>query len=282
MSIDLHIHSVFSDGTFTPTEIVLLAKKRGLQAISITDHDTMAGTREAILAADEHDIEAIPGIELSVKHNDLNLHILGYLFDYEDKILRKKVSTLQSAREKRNDEIISKLNTIGIDICLQEVKKISKVGQTGRPHIAQVLCQKGAVKSINDAFAKYLAKGKAAYYPRFVYTAEEAIALIKKSGGLAVLAHPYQMDPKLFDSSSFIHELVEIGLDGLEVYYPTHSAKMRRRLKEIVSKNDMVMTGGSDYHGEIRPGTDIAGGINVVVPLDILHVMKEKWLTRSR
>lgn len=277
MTIDLHIHSVHSDGTYTPYEIASLAKKRGLTAISLTDHDTISGTKEAITAARELEIEALPGIELSVQHNDYNLHIIGYLFDYENQELIKKISVLQEARKERNAGIIKKLNTLGIDISLPEVESISQIGQTGRPHIAQLLCRKGVVRNLNEAFAKYLAKGQKAYASRFVYSSAEAISIIKKSGGLAILAHPYQVNPTLKETENIVKELVSLGLDGLEVYYPTHSAKIRKKLKTLVKKYDLVASGGSDYHGIIRPGTELAGGVNVYVPYEILAKLKQKW-----
>ena len=277
MAIDLHIHSIHSDGTYTPDKIARLAKKRGLSAISLTDHDTISGTKEAIAAASHLNIEAIPGIELSVKHDDNHLHILGYLFDYENLELQERIAVLQDARIERNKKIIGKLNAHGIDITLHEVEVISKVGQTGRPHIAQILKNKGVVKNLNEAFAKYLGKGQKAYASRFVYSAQEAIRIINNSGGLAVLAHPYQIDPTLADTDKILKQLVNIGLDGIEVYYPTHTAKLRKKLKTLAFKYNLVITGGSDYHGFIRPGTDLAGGVNVYVPLEILFEMKQKW-----
>ncbi len=277
MTIDLHIHSVHSDGTYSPGEIVKLAKKRGLVAVSLTDHDTISGTQEAITAGRQLDIEVIPGIELSVKHGDLNLHILGYLFDYESPGLLAKIAVLQKARMERNRKIVDKLNGFGIDIDLEEVEDLSQVDQTGRPHIAQLLCTKGVVNNINEAFATYLGKDKKAYVSRFVYDAEEAIDIIKASGGLAVLAHPYQIDSTFSVTSKVIRELVDFGLDGLEVYYPTHSSNIRKKLKTLAKRYDLVLSGGSDYHGFIRPGTNLAGGINVHVPLEILTKMKQKW-----
>ena len=126
-----------------------------------------------------------------------------------------------------------------------------------------------------------LAKDKEAYFSRFVYSAEEAIKIIKNSGGIAVLAHPSQIHSNFTDSTSIVEDLVDIGLDGIEVYYPTHSAKMRRQLKKITQRHDLVMSGGSDYHGKIRPGTDLAGGLNVYVPIEVLERMKQKWLAGS-
>lgn len=277
MSLDLHIHSIHSDGTFTPEEIVKRAQNRGLQGVAITDHDTFAGTEEAMVAADKFGIEAVSGIELSVEFETLHLHILGYLFDHTSEMFRKKILLLQDERKLRNEKIIWRLCKLGFKIDIQEVKKISPVGQIGRPHIAQLLCKKGVVRNINEAFQKYLKKGKEAYCSRFVYGAEEAINIIHESGGLAVLAHPFQLDPREMETNVVVGKLVNIGLDGLEAYYPTHSRKMRKQLFQLARKHNLVLTGGSDYHGSIRPGTDLAGSANMHVPLDILQQMKQKW-----
>lgn len=278
MSIDLHIHSTFSDGTCSPLEIVKLAKKLGLSAISITDHDTLSGIEETVAAAKVLKLEAISGIELSVRHNTTYMHMLGYFIDHNCQELNKKIKKLQDARDERNIQIIHKLNEQGIAIHIDEVKSVSKIGQTGRPHIAQVLRSKGVVNSIDDAFTKYLKRGACAYVSRFVYSAGEAINMIKRGGGIAVLAHPAQLDPSLAKLPKLLDDLVGLGLDGLEMYYPTHSTKMRRRLKKISKKHDLIFSGGSDYHGDIRPGTNLAGGINVCVPDDVLERMKQKWI----
>ncbi len=276
MSIDLHIHSMFSDGTYTPTEIAHLAHKRGLTAISLTDHDTLAGIAELITAVEPFQIEAIPGIELSVVHGENHFHLLGYFVDHLDRELHKKIDVLQKARSLRNEGIVAKLNGFGIDITMDEINSISPIGQTGRPHIAEILCRKGVVKDLNTAFSRYLKKGAGAYVSRFVYSAAEAIEMIKSSGGLAVLAHPVQDRQSFQHLSATIDDLAELGLDGLEVYYPSHSFAVRKKLKEIAKRHDMIISGGSDYHGRIRPGTDLAGGVNVFVPPEILEHMKTK------
>ncbi len=280
MSIDLHIHSLFSDGTYSPSEIVQMAKHRGISAVSITDHDTLSGTDEAIKAGKELNVEVISGIELSVNHNGTYLHILGYFMDHKNHELKEKIIKLQCARKERNLKIIAKLNSLGLLINNEEIQGVSKVGQTGRPHIAQVLRNKGYVRSINDAFKKYLKKDALAYVSRFVYSAEEAINMIRKAGGFAVLAHPAQIDYKLIVVSAIVDELVGMGLEGLEMYYPTHSKKTRRRLKKITSKHNLLLTGGSDYHGEIRQGTSLAGGSNVFVPPELLEKMKQRGYMR--
>lgn len=276
MSIDLHVHSLFSDGTYTPYELVRMAKRNGLTAISITDHDTLSGTAQAIEAGKKFDIDVVSGIELSVNHRDIYMHFLGYFIDYTSKELRTKIAKLQTAREARNAKIIKNINDLGMLVTPDEVQVQSQVGQTGRPHIAKVLFSKGYVKSMNSAFEKYLKKGASAYESRFIYSAAEAINIIKNAGGLIVLAHPVQVDRTLVRLPKIIEELVNLGLDGVELYYPTHTKKIRKRIRKITDKHDLLFTGGSDYHGEIRPGTSLACGNNVHVPAELLEVMKKR------
>ena len=272
MAIDLHIHSVYSDGTHTPSELVRMAIGRGLQAISVTDHDTMDGTQEALEAGGKYGIDVLPGLELSVVQNSTYLHILGYGMDNDEPGLSASLSRLQNARNERNLEIISKVQKLGIAITVE----VSKIGQTGRPHIAKAMMAHGAVKDVAEAFDKFLKKGACAYVPRFVYTAEEAIGFIRQAGGLAVFAHPIQIDPRLELFRTLLPELVDFGLAGVELYYPTQSSGCRRKIRQIVDKYGLLYTGGSDYHGDIRPGSHLAGGKNVTVPRQLIDSLWKK------
>jgi 3',5'-nucleoside bisphosphate phosphatase len=274
MIIDLHVHSTFSDGSMSPAELVRYAHRQGLSAIAITDHDTVEGVEEAMLTGASLDVEVVPGLELSVKHGDNSLHLLGYLFEPVDKALLFALHRLQAARLERNEIILANLNRLGVAIEMQELEKISGHGQSGRPHIAQILMQKHAVKNIDEAFDRYLAKGGLAYAPRAVLQAEEAMAMIKSAGGLAVLAHPQQLEKSGKDVSEVISKLQAAGLDGIEVYYPTHSRQFKKKLLTIAKKLNLLTTGGSDYHGTIRPGTTLAGGKNCSVPRNLLEKMK--------
>lgn len=274
MSIDLHLHSIYSDGTDSPRQLAKLAQSRGLSAISITDHDSIEGVGEALSAGEETGIEVVPGIELSVVFTNSHLHLLGYFFDHNDSELQGKIKILQNARNIRNNKIINKLQQLGIDIHEQEVEAVSATGQTGRPHIAQVLVAKGVVSSMDAAFERYLKKGAAAYVSRFVYPAAEAIAMIKNSGGVSVLAHPALLHSSYQELEIMVGKLVDSGLDGMEVYYPGYSAKIRKNLQKIAKRFDMVISGGSDFHGEVRPHTRLAGGNNVYVPPEILEKMR--------
>ena len=276
MSIDLHIHSTFSDGTLSPSRLVALAKAKRLTAISITDHDTMEGVDEAIRAGQNVDLEVVPGIEISAVFGQLHVHLLGYYIDQKDRKLRSTLEEIQSARVWRNTKIIEKLQEQGVPVTLEEVDQKSTVGQTGRPHIAQVLMEKGVVTSIDQAFNRFLARGCSAYVPRKVLEAVDGISLIADAGGIPVLAHPATIDNSLRKIPALVEQLVPCGLQGIEVYYPTHSKKNQKQLSRLAERYGLVVTGGSDYHGDIRPGTMLASGTNVYVPSIVLDQLKKR------
>jgi len=278
MSIDLHIHSTFSDGTMSPGELLDFAGRKGLKAISITDHDTVDGVLN--FADKKKDgPELVPGVEIGADFGGVTIHILGYLFDPENRALGKKLVRIQGERKERNRQILLLLKKMDIVVSGADLCRVSKLGQTGRPHIAAVLLKKGIVKSVEEAFRRFLRQGAAAYVPRFVYGAEEVFDMIRQAGGIGVLAHPLQLRRAGLDLDMAVRDLVQLGLDGIEVFYPTHSKKTRIALNNYADKYDLVMTGGSDYHGDIRPGTTLAGGKNVTVPYELLGRMKERAVT---
>jgi predicted metal-dependent phosphoesterase TrpH len=275
MSLDLHIHSTFSDGTLRPDQIVKLALKKGLSAISITDHDTTEGVGPALESGSQLGIEVVSGIELSIMHGEQHMHLLGYCFDHNNKALSQTLLEIQNARIVRNMAIIERLQKLGIDVSYEEIERKSKIGQTGRPHIAQVLIEKKIARTMDDAFARFLRKGAVAYVPRKVLDAKDAIASICGAGGLPVLAHPTILDSTLKKIPPILDQLVPLGLGGIEAYYPVHSAKNQKQLCVLAARYGLVVTGGSDYHGDIRPGTTLAGGKNVYVPPEVLSNLKK-------
>jgi predicted metal-dependent phosphoesterase TrpH len=279
MSIDLHIHSTMSDGTMTPAEIVEFAAQKGLKAVSITDHDTIAGVKEALAAGLVCQVEVLSGVELSVKYGEYNVHLLGYMFDPENEMLTLALEKIQEGRRKRNDKIVEKLKKSGIDIDIKVLKEIAGPEQTGRPHFARYLFQKGYAATMDDAFDRYLGQGGQAYVSRLVYDFTDAVDIIHKAKGIAVLAHPVSLAKRTTDFAACIGEMVELGLDGIETYYPTHAKKFKKLLVQLASEKSLLLTGGSDYHGSIRPGTTLAGGKNVYVPYDVLEAMKEKYFS---
>jgi predicted metal-dependent phosphoesterase TrpH len=282
MSIDLHVHSTFSDGTMSPGELIALAKKKGLKAISITDHDTVEGVVEVIDSYKGDRFEVISGVEIGAKFSGITIHILGYFFDPDNAHFKKALEKLQETRHERNMHILLQLKKFGIDISDSELRVISPTGQTGRPHIAKILLQKGIVKTIEEAFSRFLRKGAEAYVPRFLFTPVEVFNMIRQAGGISVLAHPLQLKNAGLNLAKAIEDLAFLGMDGLETYYPTHSKKTRTTLMRSAVDNDLVLTGGSDFHGLIRPGTTLAGGKKVTVPYALLEDMKKRVLMNSK
>lgn len=278
MSIDLHTHSTASDGTMHPADLVKYAHRKGLSALALTDHDTIEGIGAAVAAGDVLGIEVVPGLELSVKYRDHNIHLLGYLFDPQNEELRVALDRLQTGRRERNRKIILNLNRLGCSIQFNELQQSAGPGQNGRPHIARLMIEKKCVGTMDEAFEKYLGHDGLAYASRFVYGAGEAISLIQNAGGIAVLAHPLQLERSVDDLPHFVQQLRELGLDGIEAYYPNHSRQFRKHLISLAEKLSLVVTGGSDFHGSIRPGTTLAGGKNVTVPSQLLVKMKQRAL----
>jgi predicted metal-dependent phosphoesterase TrpH len=270
--IDLHSHTVASDGKNTPTENVQLAIEKGLKAIAITDHDTVSGIQEALHAAEELDLEVVPGIEISTLEQGQDIHVLGYFIDYQNPSFQDELEKLRGTRNIRNKMIIEKLNELGIEISIEEVyaKQTQKYGNVGRPHIADVLMDKGIVDSLEQAFEEYLGREGKAYTNPPRISPDAGVQLIQRYGGIPVLAHP-----GLYDYDEVIEHLVGIGLKGLEVYHPDHSPAEVEKYKSIAEKLNLVATGGSDYHG-VRNGVVFHGDLgSQPVSVDVLEKLKE-------
>jgi len=274
--IDLHIHSTFSDGMLKPAEIIDMAESQGIKAIAITDHDTAAGSDEALQRGCEKGIEVITGIEISSWYGDTSMHILGYRFNHKDRQFNNRLQLLQDGREIRNTRIIENLNKIGIRVDPSELLHYSEYGQTGRPHIARLLVDKGVTKTIDLAFKYYLRRGAAAYAERFRFSAHDAIAMIREAGGIAVLAHPASLDPTLRSIPSLLKDLCKIGLEGVEVYYPSHSPKALKALLKMAEEVSLLITGGSDFHGMERAVCNTDQWLHkTLIPYDIVEALKK-------
>ncbi|MBN2071439.1 MAG: PHP domain-containing protein [Candidatus Krumholzibacteriota bacterium] len=253
---DLHLHSCYSDGRMTPAQLVTKALEAGLAAISVTDHDTIAGQEEALLASSDKAVEVLTGVEFSAKENGKDIHILGYLFDCNEKRLTTLLARLEKARSDRAELMTEKLNKAGLEISFEEVMRISGIsGTIGRLHIARVLLEKGYITAIQEAFSKYLGKGRSAYVPRMVLTASEAISRIRDAGGVAVWAHP----GVLVRRKNLIDSLLRSGLSGIEAWHPNHSGEMAIEIRDIAEKHDLAATGGSDYHFDEAMKASIGG-----------------------
>lgn len=263
---DLHLHTMFSDGTYTPAQVVQSAKKKGLAAIAIVDHDTVSGIKPTIEAARELDLEVIPGIELSVEYQNLEIHILGYLIDYENKALITKLDFLKINRIDRIYKIVGKLNELNVLLKPETVFELAGQGTPGRLHVARALVKEKLVASVFEVFYKYIGDNCPANVLGFKFTPEEAIKLVKDTGGIPVLAHPY-----LIKDDTLIPAFVAAGLRGLEVYYPEHTQSMVNYYLELAKKYNLLVTGGSDCHGNAKPQVKIGA---VKIPYELVEKLK--------
>ena len=247
--IDLHMHSSSSDGTFAPAELVKKCAEIGLKKVALTDHDTITGVQEFLHAAQGEGLEAVSGIEFSAEYPG-ELHILGYGFDFRNQKLNQRLSVLAQERIERVKAFIARLNELSIDIRLEELDEVAKGATLGRPHIACVLVKKGYASSIEEAFAKYLDTNAIAFCERKKIASEEAISLIHGAGGLAVLAHPKLLETD--DYRPILDRLTAEELDGIEAFYPAHTDEDAALFCEFAKKYGLLITAGSDYHGERR------------------------------
>lgn len=277
-TVDLHMHSTESDGTRTPEALMEHAHACGVKTLALTDHDTVSGLERAEKSADPLGIEFIPGVEISAQFKPGTMHILGYFFNPKHSGLLDTLRDLQNARSERNPEIIRKLQAAGIDIRHDEVIAASGGGQVGRPHFAAVLLKKGVVRSLEEAFDKYLKKGAAAYVDKRRLSPRDCIRALREAGGVSVLAHPKQLKMEGYDRvEELIAELKEYGLGGVEVYHSGHNRTEAKHYKQIAERLELVATGGSDYHGDHKHRVELgvlAGGKEL--PYETVDELREK------
>jgi 3',5'-nucleoside bisphosphate phosphatase len=273
--IDLHTHSTASDGSLSPDDLVIYAKRKGAAAISLTDHDTIEGLGTALAAGKELGLEVIPGLEISAQFPGGSMHILGYYIDPSDPKLNRELDRLQEARRERNPKIIKKLQSLGFPISYDQVQAIAK-GQIGRPHIAQTLFHMGAVSSIEEAFQKYLTKGAPAYEEKLRFSPQEAISMIIQAGGIPVLAHPFTLNySSLRDLKGIVEKLKDDGLKGIEVIYSEHTSDQTRDYFSLVTELELIFTGGSDFHGDLKKDVDLlVGKGDLRIPYKIVEILK--------
>jgi predicted metal-dependent phosphoesterase TrpH len=273
--VDLHVHSTVSDGTLTPRALVELAKEKGLRAIALTDHDNINGNKEALEEGERLGIEVIPGVELSGDFPGGTLHILGYYVTENDS-LKDNLINLQKVREERNFRIIERLNQSGVPVTYEEVAEVAGGPQIGRPHIAQVLLRKGIVRDLDEAFSRFLGKGKPAYVNKFRPTPERAIRWILEGGGVPVLAHPFTLNMvELDELRVLIAGWADLGLKGIEVYTPEHTVRQEEMYKNLAERLELVITGGTDFHGLNKPGVDLGTGYgDFRVPYECVEKLK--------
>jgi len=249
-----------SDGTIKPNDLIKIAAGKGLKGLALTDHDTMSGCPEAYGCAIENDIEFLHGIEIGTEDHYGNLHILGYFNSPESIAFEKEMDWIKKARVERNDRILEKLDEHDIHLTMDMVRSEAEGNVVGRLHIGKALFNNGLVTSLNEAFNKYLNAGGLCYVPRKTFTSEIAMDLIKDYNGKVSMAHPFLIPDQKKSLTEIIRGLIEQGLDAIEVYYIENSLEQTKFLETVARKNNLLMTGGTDYHGENKPGVTLGTG----------------------
>jgi 3',5'-nucleoside bisphosphate phosphatase len=270
---DLHLHTQFSDGTFTPEELVERASKLGFAAIALTDHDTVEGCARAAAACAAAQLEFISGTELTAEHADTEVHILAYFVDTQNQPLLTRIAGFQAVRQNRIREMVAALNQLGIPLQAETVFALANCKSPGRPHVARALVKEKLVGNLDEAFERYLKKGRPAWIPKTKMSALEAVELIHQAGGLAVMAHP-----GLNRTDDIIPHLVAAGLDGIECFHTKHSTAMAERYLEFAESYHLLVTGGSDCHGFSKKAPLIG---TVKLPYEHVEKMKAKVTERK-
>ncbi|HUY86057.1 MAG TPA: PHP domain-containing protein [Acidimicrobiales bacterium] len=274
--IDLHTHSVISDGSDEPEAICEMAVSAGCSAFALTDHDRLDGIERARARATQLGITMVPGCEVSCEWSPGTCHVLVYFVEPGDSPLARELERLQDDREHRNQRLVSRLVDVGVPITLDEVETEAGGGSIGRPHFAAVMVSKGVVGSPQEAFDRYLAKGKPAYISKARVLPGQVAALARDSGGVAVLAHPWSLGLDYHGTEGAIAELAAAGFSGVEAYYGRYSPEDRRALVEMASRHGLVATGGSDHHGSYKPDLHVGVGTgDLEVPDSVIGELED-------
>lgn len=271
---DLHLHTLFSDGTFTPEELAQRGGHAGLMAMALTDHDTTEGCPRMAAACESLGIEFIPGAELTAEHNDNEVHLLGYFLDIQHPRLLAEIKRFQNVRQNRIREMAAKLNQLNVPLRAETVFELANCHSPGRPHVARAMVQEGLCESLEEAFERFLKKGRPAWVPKHKIFALDAIELIHEAGGLAVMAHP-----GLNRNDDVIPELARLGLDGLECFHTKHTPSASERYLQLAGRLKLAVTGGSDCHG-FSKGKPLIGGVKL--PIVYLEKLKEARESAAR
>ena len=272
--IDLHTHTQESDGTLTPAELIAEAASRGIEALSITDHDTLAGYEKATGLARDAGIDLVCGIELSTKVDGRTVHLLAYFLNQPPAgSFPDWLREMQASRRERNVRMAEKLRTFGFDISIEEVEQLGR-SIAGRPHFARIMLQKGYVRTIQQAFDDYLDESAKGYVDRYEPTMEEAIRRVRAAGGVTSLAHPIRVPDQ-----SAIPAMKDIGLDAIEVYHSDHGHAETEWYRNLASQYGFAVTGGSDFHGAVKPGVEVGCAR---VPRSVLDQLREQFPASPR
>jgi len=270
---DLHLHTQFSDGTFTPEELAGHGARLGFAAMALTDHDTVEGCARMAAACAAAGIEFIAGAELTAEHNGTELHLLGYFLDTHNERLLAEIAKFQTTRQNRIREMVARINDLNVPLAVESVFALANCKSPGRPHVARALVQAGLVSSLDEAFDRYLKKNRPAWVPKAKVSALEAIELVHQAGGLAVMAHP-----GLNRTDEIIPTVVDAGLDGIECFHTKHSSAMTDRYLQIADKYHLLVTGGSDCHG-FSKSKPLIGGIKL--PYEHIEKLKQAVAGKS-
>lgn len=275
--VDLHLHSTCSDGTLSPQALVEQAVRQGLSAVALTDHDTVSGIHEFCAAGQKAALTAIPGVEISVQWRTGTMHMLGYFINPDNHELAAALEWMRSGRSQRNQEICRRLQQLGYPVRWEDVEALAQGEAVGRPHIARLLMERGIVSDVHEAFQRLLGEGKPAYVDRCRLPPQRAIEVIRRAGGVAVLAHPVTLQLDRPALENCIVELMSYGLAGIECYYPEHAPELTAQLLDICRRHGLVATGGTDYHGETSPDIQMGTGFG---DLQVSDEVVEQLLAR--
>ena len=277
--VDLHTHTTASDGTHTPQQLISRAAKLAVKVIALTDHDSTAGVAEAQAAGKKLGVEVIPGVEINTDVPGAEVHILGYFVDQDHAELNDQLALIREGRVGRARKMAEALAQMGAPVRFERILAIAGEGSVGRPHVAQALLEAGYVSSTGEAFAKYIGRDSPAYVNRMKFAPTEACELIRRAGGVPVLAHPVFFDKygaikSGFDLEAMLAETIAAGLLGIEVYYPNYDAVTVEYLLGIARRHGLVVTGGTDFHGSKANEPDLGG---VYVPRKVVRRLRETW-----
>ena len=274
-AIDLHTHTKYSDGSLTPEELMDYAIYKGLKAIAITDHDTVDALDEAVAYAQDKDIELIPGVELSTEWRDKDIHIVGLDIDYKAKGFTEYLSEFVESRDVRNEKMCALLSNAGMPMTYEELKERFPDSVITRGHYARFMLEKGYTSYLKEAFERYIGDNGPYFVPREKTTAADGVRLIKEAGGIPIVAHPMLYHMNWDRIQTLIDELKPIGLMGIEAAYTTNSSSEERETRVFAARNGLLISGGSDYHGEAKPLTDLGLGFgNLYVSAELWKEMK--------
>lgn len=244
MPIELHCHSTASDGDCTPTELVDRAVALGLTTLALTDHDSVDGVAEAVRAAEQFSLRVVPGVELSCHYEGEEVHLLGYFFEYRDPDFLELLQNMKEERRQRVRRVLEKLEKLGVSISFESVEQEATGEAIGRPHIARALVTAGQVETVAQAFDKYIGNSGPAYVGRSLLSLEQGIEAIRRAGGVSVIAHP-----GVYNNWSKVERMLQLPVDGLETWHPSHKKSERKRAKRLGGRYNKILTGGSDFHG---------------------------------